>query len=300
MLLREIKNVFHLELDPLYPKEEVDSFFYLLLEHHLNLERFILALRPDLILSKEEEKPLFEALAQLKLNRPIQYILGNTTFMDIDLYVDEHVLIPRPETEELVRWIIDEYSEEIDLNSLSKKRRGSTLNILDIGTGSGCIAIALAKNLLNAKVFALDISESALEVAKKNAVINDVAITFVQEDILKLKLFNCIQKGLKFDVIVSNPPYVRDKEMKEMSRNVLDHEPGLALFVRDENPLLFYKSIVRFAQKHLNAEGFLYFEVNQHLGEDTRRLLEANNFQDIELRKDIFGKDRMLRGKSSF
>lgn len=299
MLLREIKNVFHLELDSLYPKEEVDSFFYLLIEHFLNLERFILALRPDLILSKEEEKPLFEALAQLKLNRPVQYILGKTTFMDFDLCVDEHVLIPRPETEELVRWIIERYGEEIDMQGQSKNRRGANLNILDIGTGSGCIAIALAKNLPAAKVFALDISESVLEVAKKNADINEVEIKFVQGDILKLKPFNCIQKDLKYDIIVSNPPYVRDLEMKEMSRNVLDHEPSLALFVRDENPLRFYKSIVRFAQKHLNSEGLLYFEVNQHLGEETRRLLEANNFQDIELRKDIFGNYRMLRGKLS-
>jgi len=291
MLLREIKNIFHLELDTLYPKEEVDSLFYILIEHYLQLERFVLAMQPGIIISKEEEQPLFEALSQLKLHKPIQYITGKTTFMDLDFEVDENVLIPRPETEELVHWIIKEcHTELVEVGN----KQGSEFRILDIGTGSGCIAVALAKKLPNAKVFALDVSENALQVAQRNAERNAVEINFIKQDILK-----DVEFDEKFDVIVSNPPYIRELEKKEMSKNVLDHEPGLALFVPDENPLRFYRSIVDFAQSNLNLNGTLYFEINQYLAEETQRLLEANNFQDIELRKDIFGNDRMLKSKLS-
>ena len=288
MLLREIKNIFHLELDEFYPQEEVDSFFYILVEHYLDLERFVLAMQPDLIISKEDEQPLFEALAQLKLNRPVQYIIGKTTFMDLDLYVDENVLIPRPETEELVRWIIGECHTELVEVCHERKR---DLKILDIGTGTGCIAISLSKNLPHADVFALDISEAALEVAQRNAALNKVEITLVNKDILEE-----VRLEEKFDIIVSNPPYVRELEKKEMSKNVLDYEPDLALFVPNDNPLLFYKSIVEFSQNNLKPEGELYLEINQYLAEETQLLLDANNFQDIELRKDIFGNQRMLKG----
>jgi len=283
MLLRELKNIFHLELDALYAKEEVDSFFYLSLEHYLNLERFVLAMQPDLIISKGEEQPLFEALAQLKLNRPIQYIFGKATFMDLDFFVNENVLIPRPETEELVNWIIDDCQVE----------RSRDLRILDIGTGSGCIAITLAKNLPKAKVFALDISENALQVAQRNAALHKVEITFINADVLQGVDFED-----KFHVIVSNPPYVRELEKSEMAKNVLEHEPGLALFVSNENPLLFYRSITEIANNNLIDAGLLYFEINQYLAEETQRLLEANNFQDIELRKDVFGNKRMIKGSS--
>ncbi len=282
MLLREIKNIFHRELDTIYPQGEVDSFFYLLIEHYLKLERFVLALRPDLIISKEEEQPLFEALAQLKLHRPVQYIIGKTTFMDLELQVDENVLIPRPETEDLLRWIIEDCQVE----------RSRDLRILDIGTGSGCIAIALAKNLPGAKVLALDVSEKALELAKKNAEGNEIEIEFIKADILN---FN-FELGLELDIIVSNPPYVRELEKKEMLQNVLGHEPELALFVSDEDPLRFYKEIAEFAIANLSENGRLYLEINQYLAEESRALLEAKNFQDIELRKDLFGNYRMLRG----
>jgi len=288
MLLLEIKNIFHLELDELYPKEEVDSFFYLLIEHHLYLERFVLAMKPRLIISKEEEQPLFEGLAQLKLNRPIQYIIGKTTFMDLEFHVNENVLIPRPETEELVRWII----AEVESNEY-KIKSTNVLNILDIGTGSGCIAISLAKSLPNAKIIGLDVSKDALQVAQRNAKANEVEIEFIQEDILEE-----VKVHEKFDVIVSNPPYVRELEKIVMSKNVLEHEPDLALFVSDENPLRFYESIVEFAQNNLKSEGELYLEINQYLDEETKQLLEANNFQDIELRKDFFGNFRILKGKA--
>ena len=288
MLLREIKNIFHLELDETYSKEEVASFFYILINYYLNFERFVLALQPNLVISKKEEQPLFEALAQLRLQRPIQYITGKALFMDLDFEVDENVLIPRPETEELVRWILEDFPA--GPASLIGSR-GRDLKILDIGSGSGCIAITLAKNLPEAKVYALDISEGALEIAKRNAIRNDVSIEFINGDILALS-------GLQenFDIIVSNPPYVREVEKKEMQKNVLENEPDLALFVSDENPLIFYGAITRFANVHLNINGILFLEINQYLAKETQRLLEQHNFSEIELRKDMYGNDRMLKG----
>ncbi|MBU2903537.1 MULTISPECIES: peptide chain release factor N(5)-glutamine methyltransferase [Arenibacter] len=283
MLLKEIKNIYHLELDPLFPKEEVDSFFYLVIDHYLGLERFVLAVQPNLVVSKDNEEPLFYALSQLKQERPIQYILGKAHFCELEFRVDEDVLIPRPETEELVYWIINEIGTQ---NSLEE------IKILDIGTGSGCIAISLAKNLPNAKVYALDISKKALQVAEQNAMANDVDIVFLEADILSIEGFKD-----KFDVIVSNPPYVRELEKLEMKNNVVEHEPGLALFVSDQDPLVFYKKITRFALSHLEKSGVLFFEINQYLGEEMKQLLEAENFSEIELRKDMFGNDRMLKGQ---
>ena len=287
MLLREIKNIFHTELDALYSKEEVDSFFYLLIGHYFNLERFVLVMQPNLIISKKEETPLFEALSRLKLNEPIQYIMGKTYFMDIALIVNKKVLVPRSETEELVRWIIEEVQ-----GKTYKVQHINTLEILDIGTGSGCIAISLARNLQAAKVFAIDVSEDALGVAKENAALNEVEVTFLKEDVLELQSLEA-----KFDIIVSNPPYVRELEKKEMHQNVLDHEPDLALFVSDENPLLFYKRIMDFAVKNLKKGGAVFFEINQYLGKETKQLLKDHNFSEIELRKDMFGNNRMLKGK---
>ena len=283
MLLKEIKNIYHLELDPLFPKEEVDSFFYLVIDHYLGLERFILAMQPNLVVSKENEDPLFFALSQLKQERPIQHILGKAHFCELEFRVDENVLIPRPETEELVYWII---------NEVQKGDPREEVKILDIGTGSGCIAISLAKNLPNAKVYALDISKKALQIAGENAMDNGVDIVFLEADILSLEGFKD-----KFDVIVSNPPYVRELEKLEMKNNVVEHEPGLALFVSDGDPLIFYKKITRFALSHLKKGGVLFFEINQYLGEEMKQLLEAENFSEIDLRKDMFGNDRMLKGQ---
>lgn len=286
MLLREIKNIFHRELDALYSKEEVNSFFYLLIEHYFNLERFVLAIQPGYIISKEEEQPMFAALAKLRLHKPIQHIIGLAHFMDMDFTVNENVLIPRPETEELVRWIIEEVRSK-----KHKVQSTNALKILDIGTGSGCIAISLAKNLPNAKIYALDISAEALEIAKQNAVDNGVVIEFIKYNILEIR-----DLDVKFDVIVSNPPYVRMLEKQQMNANVLENEPNLALFVSDDNPLVFYKKITAFARENLNIYGCLFFEINQYLGKETQQLLSDHNFSEIELRKDLFGNDRMLKG----
>ncbi len=285
MLLREIKNIFHVELDNQYAKEEVDSFFYILIEDKLQLERFTLAIEPNLVISKEQESVLFESLSKLKLFEPIQYITGKSHFMDLNLKVDKNVLIPRPETEELVRWILENSKVGSSLNS--KK-----LKILDIGTGSGCIAISLSKNLNQAEVYGLDVSHEALEVAKHNASINDVAVTLINKNILEIEDF-----GTTYDIIVSNPPYVRELEKKEMHKNVLEREPDLALFVSDQNPLKFYEKIVAIASKNLEKNGLLFFEINQYLAKETAQLLRNNNFSEIELRKDMFNNYRMLRGK---
>ncbi|MGB5436090.1 MAG: peptide chain release factor N(5)-glutamine methyltransferase [Maribacter sp.] len=280
MLLLEIKKIFHNELDVIYPMEEVDSFFYLTIAHYFDLERFVLALQPNLTLSKDEEQPLFEVLSQLRLEKPIQYILGSAHFMEMDFKVNENVLIPRPETEELVRWVL----EDVPLVE------NGEISILDIGTGSGCIAIALKKNITKAKVYALDISAKALAVAKENAVLNNVEVAFVQGDILKLERLKA-----KFDVIVSNPPYVRMLEKEMMKPNVLKNEPESALFVNDDDPLVFYRKIIQFAKNNLNPDGRLYVEINQYLGKETSALLQ-HDFSEVELRKDMFGNDRMLKG----
>jgi release factor glutamine methyltransferase len=290
MLLKDIKDIFHRELGEIYPKEEIDSFFYSCIEHYLKMERFILAIQPGIALTKDEEQPLFEALSELKSEKPLQYILGTAHFMDLELQVNENVLIPRPETEELVQWILDDCQVERP----PAGRAGSRdFKFLDIGTGSGCIAIALAKQLTDADVYALDVSEGALTVARKNAETNEVDITFLHQDILNPELK--LEPELVFDIIVSNPPYVRELEKGEIRKNVKDFEPDTALFVKDEDPLLFYKAIINFAEDHLSATGNLYLEINQYLGAETKALFQAHNFSEIELRKDLFGNDRMLK-----
>lgn len=295
MLLREIKNIFHKELDSIYGAEEVASFFYLLIEHHLKLERFTLSLEPNLIIAKNQETPLFDALSQLKLEKPIQHIIGHTHFMDMDFKVGPEVLIPRPETEELVRWILDDY--RVNSLDLAQDKQNRNLKILDIGTGSGCIAVSLAKNLPNSKVCALDISTEALKIASENAKNNQMSVNFVHNDILDTSVSFMTEPQRKFDIIVSNPPYVRELEKKEMHANVLHHEPDIALFISDEDPLIFYRAIIQFSKEHLNENGIVYLEINQYLGKEMIALLQNNSFVNIELRKDMFGNDRMIKAK---
>ncbi|WP_324026812.1 peptide chain release factor N(5)-glutamine methyltransferase [Maribacter sp. BPC-D8] len=286
MLLREINNIYHSELDVIYGKEEVNSFFYLLIEHYFDLERFVLVIQPELVIDKEQETVIFQALSELKLEKPIQHIIGTAYFMDLDFKVNGYVLIPRPETEELVRWILDDH-----------KNTAKALTILDMGTGSGCIPISLDKNLTDAKVFGLDISTDALKVAEENNGLHGANVKFFKADMLSLNTETSVKElDQKFDIIISNPPYVRELEKAEMQNNVIDHEPSLALFVPDEDPLKFYSSVVNFAAEHLNEKGCLYLEINQYLGKETKQLLEKSNFKTIELRKDMFGNDRMIKG----
>lgn len=267
MTIKHYRDFFIQQLTPLYDAGEAESFFYLVLEAKHQLQRVDLALQADLAFSELELKIWSSILEQLKKEIPIQYILGVTHFYGLEFEVNSAVLIPRPETEELVDWIIQ--------NSKSKAQN-SKLKILDIGTGSGCITVALAKNLPNAQVFALDVSEQALATAKTNAELNQVRIQFIHQSILETE-----DLGQQFDIIVSNPPYVRDLEKQEIKKNVLDNEPHLALFVEDNDALIFYRKIAQLAQKNLNPQGQLYFEINQYLGQEMLDLLQGMGFKIV-------------------
>ena len=273
-------------------------FFYLILEDKRKLKRIDLALQNDLGFSENEIQNWNIIVEQLKQEIPIQYILGETNFYGLNFEVNENVLIPRPETEELVDWIVE--SEKLEVRSQKLGVAGENMKVLDIGTGSGCIAISLAKNLQNFQVFAIDISEKAIETAERNADKNNVSIHFIKTDILKLNNLDELQTSsfpvsTKYGIIVSNPPYVRNLEKAEIKKNVLDNEPHLALFVDDNDALIFYKKIAELAMKNLSKKGKLYFEINQYLGKETVELLTKMNFKNIELRKDIYGNDRMIR-----
>ncbi|MEO8238937.1 MAG: peptide chain release factor N(5)-glutamine methyltransferase [Flavobacterium sp.] len=282
MKIKQYRTQFIQELSPFYDAYESESFFYLILEDKHKLRQIDLALNHDLNFSEADIVIWSVFLDQLKKEVPVQYLLGKTNFYGLDFEVNENVLIPRPETEELVEWIIHENS------NINKSKK---LKILDIGTGSGCIAISLAKNLPNAEVSAIDVSKKALETAKRNAVNNNVEVTFILQDILELD-----ELKYNFDIIVSNPPYVRNLEKEEIKKNVLEYEPHLALFVEDNDALVFYKKIASLAQKNLLENGQLYFEINQYLGKEMIDLLEKMNFENIELRKDIYDNDRMIKG----
>lgn len=281
MTITQLKSKFLEDLGDNYPKEEILSFFNLLAEHFLKMNRLQMALEPNKELNKAEIGEFDKALEKLTSFEPIQYIIGETEFFSLNFKVAPGVLIPRPETEELVQWILDEVS-------LQQK---SDLKILDIGTGSGCIPISLKKHLPKTQISAIDISEEALEIANLNAEQNEVSVEFIQQDILSAE-----KLPQQFDIIVSNPPYVRELEKAEMHQNVLQHEPETALYVKDENPLLFYKKITKLAQEGLAKNGLLFFEINQYLGEETKAMVEDHGF-NAELRKDMFGNFRMLKAQ---
>ena len=286
MKLKEIQAIYHKELDAIYGLDEVNSIFYLLIEAYYDFSRIQLALDPNFEITKQELEPLFDALKKLMQEEPIQYILGQTSFFGLPFKVNKHTLIPRPETEELVQWIID---------VIASNHAKRPLSILDIGTGSGCIAIALAKHLPQAKITALDVSFDALKIAKQNAALNNVNIQCIQTNILEVA-HKVLNENTKFDIIVSNPPYVRELEKQQMKPNVLNNEPHLALFVKDENPLLFYNAITQFAVNNLSQNGMLFFEINEYLGKEMIQQLVENKFADIVLKQDIFKKDRMIKG----
>ena len=283
MKLKEFKLLFSESLLETYPKTEVDSFFFILMEEKLELQRIDTVLNPDFLIDAATVVALKTTLERLQKEEPIQYILGKTEFYGLPFLVDKNTLIPRPETEEIVEWILSEIHE---IQGGSQK---TPLAILDIGTGTGCIPVTLAKNTVNTIITAIDISAAALRIAKKNAVLNSVSVNFITQDILKTT-----QLPQKYDVIVSNPPYVRELEKVEISANVLANEPHLALFVPDKNPLLFYDKIADLAKQQLNENGILFFEINQYLGKETVKMLEEKGFQNIQLKKDLFGNDRML------
>ena len=282
MLLKKYKTHFFDSLKNIQDEQEIESFFFILTEYLHDLKRVDLALNPNFEISEEEVEKWNTVLVQLQQEKPIQYITGEAWFYGLRFEVNENTLIPRPETEELVEFILKETS--------NFQLPASSLNILDIGTGTGCIPISLKVNLPQANVSAIDISEKALEVAKRNAASNKVEINFIQANILEVQDLNQL-----FDIIVSNPPYVRNLEKQEIKKNVLDYEPHLALFVEDTDALLFYRKIAQLALKNLAPNGLLFFEINQYLGKEMIDLLSEYGFKDIELRKDIYGNDRMTR-----
>lgn len=272
----QLRNLFLSELSELYDKEEITTIFFQSIAHFGNISKTQYLLYPEASIPSTQLHSIQKALEQLKSYAPIQYVLEECSFYGNSFSVNSHTLIPRQETEELVDWIIKDTSS-------------SSLRILDIGTGSGCIAISLAKVLTSSKITAFDISEEALKIARKNAQQHAVSIDFQQVDIL-----NTSNLDRFFDIIVSNPPYVRQNEKSEMKDNVLKFEPHSALFVDDENPLVFYKKISELAFKNLSLQGKLYFEINQYLAQETQQVIRQAGFSCIEVRKDLNGNFRMI------
>ena len=283
MILKEFKLFFNEALSAIYPKTEIDSFFFILMEEKLKLQRIDTVLNSDLLITNKNLIDLKNIVKRLQKEEPIQYIIGNTEFYGLPFLVDKNTLIPRTETEELVAWVLDEI-KVLTNNKITE------LSILDIGTGTGCIPISLAKNLTSLNISAIDISPEALIIAKQNAILNKVTIEFIELDIL-----NAESLPQEYDVIISNPPYVRELEKEEIKNNVLENEPHLALFVADENPLIFYNKIADLAKQQLSINGMLFFEINQYLGQKTLNMLVNKGFKNIQLKKDLFGNDRMIK-----
>ena len=279
MKLSQLNIHFVTQLQGAYHKEEINSFFYMLCNFFLQFSRFEVSTSKDTLVSKSNIARFEAALLRLQAQEPIQYILGCVAFYGLTFKVNKHTLIPRPETEELVDWMVSDFQNQ-----------DTMFDILDIGTGSGCIAIALAKNLPKTSLSAIDISENALVVAQENALKNQVLVSFCQKDIVNT---NCLEK--KYDVIVSNPPYVRQLEKKAMSANVLEYEPSTALFVPNEDPLLFYRKIAQLAQDSLYSKGWLYFEINEYLSLEMEILLHEIGYINIEIRNDFRAVPRMIK-----
>lgn len=280
-----IERIYNTELEILYPSAEIKQLFLLSVEDITKYSSTqIIALKNQEVSSSEFEK-INIILAQLKTGKPIQHILGYAHFYRNKFKVSEHTLIPRPETEELVHLIIQDQKE---------KKHAS---IIDIGTGSGCIPISLAIHMPQHDYWAVDIEKDALNVAKHNAKCMNTTIQFMEIDILEWDLV--FPSNLKFDIIVSNPPYIRESEKNQIHRNVLGFEPHSALFVEDSTPLLFYDHISDFAKLHLNTEGHLYFEINQYLSSETANLLKKKGFKDIQIIKDINGANRIIKSTYS-
>ncbi|OFY87363.1 MAG: protein-(glutamine-N5) methyltransferase, release factor-specific [Bacteroidetes bacterium RIFCSPLOWO2_12_FULL_35_15] len=303
--IADVLRFFQDNLKDIYEKEELETIVAYCFEEFLGIKRSEILQRKNETMTESQLLKFNFAIKDLKRQKPIQYILGKADFYGLKFIVNEHVLIPRPETEELVDIIVKEFKvqrlkfknsslpdEQISNLNSRVSDLNSQFSILDIGTGSGCIPIALKKNIPEAKIYGLDISEKALDIAKQNAVLNKVEVEFILNDILDP---NIQFPNSKLDIIVSNPPYIRISEKETMHKNVLEHEPHLALFVNDNDPLLFYKAIADFALKNLNPTGKLYFEINENFGFETKQMLEKKGFKNVDLIKDLNGKCRIIK-----
>jgi release factor glutamine methyltransferase len=280
MQLKELRNKMVQELVAIYPEKECYNLVNSLIFSVTGTEKNEIALDPGRIIEEDIERLLYKGLHELIGHKPLQYITGMAYFYGLELAVDSSVLIPRPETEELVKWVADDHKEK------------AGLKVLDIGTGSGCIILALGKVLKQAVLTAVDISENAIKTASANADKYGTRVDFKKINILDASEWNKL--GI-FDLIVSNPPYVRETEKSLMQANVLDYEPTRALFVPDDEPLLFYRAIAGFSSKHLSGDGKLYLEINENFGKENVFLLKNAGYTEIFLKKDIQGKDRMIR-----
>ena len=292
-LVRDCRRYYASELEKIYGSDEANALVMILLEHYFGIDRVKIAMEPELRLSESELLTLHFAVKELLKNKPVQYILGETEFCGMRFFVDENVLIPRPETEEMVKNIASHRDKACLVRTGCDVETDGRPSIIDIGTGSGCIAISLAKLLKNSVVTAVDVSEKALEVAKKNAEANGVDVNFIKDDILNPQNPELIEN--KYDIIVSNPPYVCESEKSEMRANVLDYEPSTALFVSDNDPLFFYRKILEFAQKTLKPDGEVWFEINEKLGKEMKNLCIEKGFEKVEIIKDFRKRDRILR-----
>ncbi|HZY38603.1 MAG TPA: peptide chain release factor N(5)-glutamine methyltransferase [Mucilaginibacter sp.] len=289
--METVKNVFstwHEALKRLYDVNEAEAITLLAVSEITGLSKAKIKAFPEEKIAAEQSAWLSDILSQLKTGKPIQYILGKTEFYGLPFKVNPSVLIPRPETEELVEWVIASVAPQ--------QGWGAVASILDIGTGSGCIAISLKKHLPAFQVTAIDISEEALKTAKENAKLNNVEIDFIKADILNTKSEIVNRKS---EIIISNPPYVTLHDKTRMHKNVTDFEPHAALFVPEDDPLVFYKAAADFAVKNLVPNGLLFFEINESYGEEIVELLTIKGFKNIELRKDMSGRDRMIRASQS-
>ena len=280
MLLSEFRIYFRKILSEFYSNREIDTFFKILIDFYFDWKSTFIGLNPNYVLDSNQLQKLKFALAELELGKPIQYVTNQAFFLNNDFYVNDSVLIPRPETEELVKWVLDDINEY----------KITSPHLMDIGTGSGCIAISLAKANREIKLTAIDLSKEALIIAKKNASKHKVKIDFVQEDIQSLSHLN-----RTFDIIVSNPPYIHPDEKKDILPNVLNHEPHMAFFTPNNDPIYFYRLIINFASKVLKSLGGLYLEINPKFLELLKSNFSGRNFSEVEVRNDIFGKPRMLK-----
>lgn len=281
--LKEIFMRFSSSLSHIYPEQEAKSITYWVLKETLGYSKAkIHASWSDLFPSSLSEQLDF-ILHELMQHKPIQYVFGKAYFMGLVVKVNEQTLIPRPETEELITWIAETCRE----NGIHQP------DILDIGTGSGCIAVSLSKIIDKSKLKALDVSGGALAIASQNAISNEVEVVFELADVLSDNFGT--NNPDKWDIIVSNPPYIGFSERDAMRKNVLDFEPDLALFVPDSSPLIFYHKIGAYAAKHLKPKGYLFFEINESYGVELVAWLETQGFKEVQLKQDFFGKDRMIR-----
>jgi len=286
MTTGEVYIDFIRELKTVYEEREVEAISDWVFENVTGMKRWERRANQNKEIKNSEHQQLQKHLTELLQHKPVQYVLNEAWFYKIKFFVNENVLIPRPETEELVEWIVNDiYSGNL--------RNSKPINILDIGSGSGCISIALKKELPKANIIAIDISEKALEVAEKNARDLNTTVDFLQIDFLDENKWNTL---FQYDIIVCNPPYIPLKEKDGLGRNVIDFEPAVALFVEDDNPFIFYQKIAQFSKKHLNANGRIYLEVHELQAEDIKGILENEGFT-ATIKKDIYGKDRMVRGK---